>query len=436
MLTYFAEQGTTYEECLRKARAKYGDNIQIYMQRTVQIGGFLGLFSREGVEIMGFVKEPERPQSLLSSLSRKDVASCRDAASSPVKGEGSRTLAAATPRSVETSLEEEKQKILALAGKGSDPTIKVVLQEVRSLKERLESQLTVPSAVEEHPTIVKIGELLAGNEFSHSYISRIQQRIRREFPLAELEDFDRVQKQVVEWIGESIELYSGSEVKTKPRVMVLVGPTGVGKTTTIAKLAAIYGLGINNTPAVSVRMITIDNYRIAARQQIEKYGEIMGIPVSCVETYEDLRKTISLYADEVDLVLVDTIGKSPRDSIKLAEMKELLAACGTSMEVHLALAATTKASDIKEILQQFEPFNYRSVIVTKLDETNRIGNVVSALHEKGKSISFITNGQRVPQDIERASVVNFLINLEGFKIDRPYIEKRFSKTASDVLEGR
>jgi len=104
-----------------------------------------------------------------------------------------------------------------------------------------------------------------------------------------------------------------------------------------------------------------------------------------VETFEDLRKTIALYSQDVDLILVDTIGKSPRDNVKLAEMKQLLAACGSNAEVHLALAATTKSSDIREILQQFEPFNYRSVIVTKLDETIRIGNVVSALTERGKA---------------------------------------------------
>jgi flagellar biosynthesis protein FlhF len=171
-------------------------------------------------------------------------------------------------------------------------------------------------------------------------------------------------------------------------------------------------------------MITIDTYRIAAKQQIEKYGNIMEIPVFCVETHEELRKAIN-DSREADLILIDTIGESPRESVKLGEMKQLLAVCGSQAEVHLALAATTKSSDIRDILKQFEPFDYQSVIVTKLDETIRLGNVVSVLADQGKSISYITDGQRVPMDIARAAAVRFLINLEGFKIDRDKIEQRF-----------
>jgi flagellar biosynthesis protein FlhF len=84
-------------------------------------------------------------------------------------------------------------------------------------------------------------------------------------------------------------------------------------------------------------------------------------------------------------------------------------------------------------MQQYEPFNYRSIIVTKLDETTRVGNIVSALAERGKTVSFITNGQRVPQDIERATAVRFLINLEGFRINRQRIEEKFAFANREVL---
>jgi len=173
-----------------------------------------------------------------------------------------------------------------------------------------------------------------------------------------------------------------------------------------------------------VRILTIDNYRIGAKQQIEIYGEIMGIPVAFAESPQDFKKYLDLYHD-VDLVFVDTIGKSPKDFAKLGEMRELLRESGTGSSVHLALSATTKTSDIYEILRQFEPFNYQSVVLTKLDETTRIGNVVSVLFEKQKSISFVTDGQGVPQDIARASVVKLLTNLEGFRISRDHVEARF-----------
>ncbi len=203
-----------------------------------------------------------------------------------------------------------------------------------------------------------------------------------------------------------------------------MGPTGVGKTTTIAKLAAMHRIGTNGESPKEVRMLTVDNYRIGARTQIETYGEIMEIPVFCAESCQELRKKLALF-DDADLILIDTIGKSPRQSMMLAEMKELLSACGERAEVHLAMSATTKTSDISEILQQFEPFKYRSVILTKLDETMRIGNIISVLAERQKSISYLTDGQVVPQDICRASVPRLLMNLEGFRIDKNRIEKKF-----------
>lgn len=398
-MEYFTEQAPTYSECIRKIRIKYGENAKVLTQKTIRIGGFLGLFAKDGVEMTGIVS-PE-----------------------PIKA----------PRKA-LDLEEEKKKILASVNK-TDPTLQMVLSEVRNIKEKIEASSNTRST-EEHPTLSRIEELLSLNDFSPAFSRNLQERIKKEFSLDALNDFDAVQERVIDWVGETLQIYNEEPFQTRPRVMVLVGPTGVGKTTTIAKLAAIYGLGGAQSRPLSVRMITIDNYRIAAKQQIETYGNIMGIPVSCVETFEDLRKTIALYSQDVDLILVDTIGKSPRDNVKLAEMKQLLAACGSNAEVHLALAATTKSSDIREILQQFEPFNYRSVIVTKLDETIRIGNVVSALTERGKSVSYITDGQRVPQDIEKASVVRFLINLEGFRVDRRRIDEKFSKNSADSLKWR
>jgi flagellar biosynthesis protein FlhF len=405
-MEYFTEQAPTHAECIRKIKEKYGENAKILMRKSVRIGGFLGLFTRDGVEMTGIVSnEPLRYAADPLKNVRKPL-----------------------------DLEEEKRKILAVANPKTDPTLQTVLQEVRSLKEKLESTQIQSKVADEHPNLLKIGELLYANDFSHNYTLSIQNRIKRDFSLEALENFDALQSQVVEWIGESINIYQEPNSDNKPRVLILVGPTGVGKTTTIAKLAALYGVvGMNGLNPLSVRMITIDNYRIAAKQQIETYGNIMQIPVSCVETYEDLRKTIAMYAQEVDLVLVDTIGKSPRDAVKLAEMKEILNACGSTAEVHLAMAASTKFSDIKEIMQQYEPFNYRSIIVTKLDETTRVGNIISALAERGKTVSFITNGQKVPQDIERATAVRFLINLEGFRINRQKIEEKFAYATRDVL---
>jgi flagellar biosynthesis protein FlhF len=248
-------------------------------------------------------------------------------------------------------------------------------------------------------------------------------RARATFSVDELEDEHLVQNRVIEWIGETIDVHRPMSGE-RPQIFVLVGPTGVGKTTTIAKLAAMHAF--NGATPRNVRILTIDNYRIGAKEQIETYGNIMEIPVASVDSSKDMKKQMALAAD-ADMVFVDTIGKSPREFAKLAEMNELLRGTGGNDHVHLAVSATTKTADLKEILRQFEPFGFTSVIITKVDETNRLGNIISVLHEKQKPISYLTDGQNVPEDINPATVEQILLSLEGFQVDRQMIEDKFGE---------
>ncbi len=415
-MEYFVEQAPTHRDALEKVRRKYGDSAKVMHYKTVRIGGFLGLFGREGVEVTGyFSRGPQNREAagrdgLGSRPARQDAAG--GTGGSPAPGSA-------------TDFEEEKRKILGTV-KNDGKTLDLLLKEVQGLKTKLEErEQAVPASATEtdHETIDHVQQLLEKNEFSLSFSRQILSRLRREFALEALEDRDEVEASVVEWIGEAIPVRV-HELGGRPHVFVLVGPTGVGKTTTIAKLAAMWGFGSAATSAADVRILTIDNYRIGARTQIETFGDIMGIPVHCVESYADLEKQIALYRD-VDVVFVDTIGKSPRDSARIGEMKELLSACGQSMETHLAVSATTKTSDLGEIVQQFEPFGCTGLVATKLDETTKVGNLISALAEKQKPLVYVTDGQRVPQDIEPASVVKLLLHLEGFRIDRERLERRF-----------
>jgi flagellar biosynthesis protein FlhF len=398
-MQYFTEQAASHHEALDIIRAKYGDSAQVLSHRTVRMGGFLGLFARECVEVTGYIR-PERPH---------------EAKSAPKQ-----------------DFEEEKRKILSQAK--ADQALQQVLAEIQGIRDRLDEKPAAAAEAGDHETIRRIDALLALNDFSESFRREAVARLRKDFSLEALGDVEEVESAALEWVGDSILLWHGPD-GPKPRILALVGPTGVGKTTTIAKLAAIHAVGIGGGRPQSVRMITIDNYRIGARQQIETYGDIMGVPVSCVETAEDLRKTIAMHSD-ADLVLVDTVGKSPRDAVRLAEMQRVLAACGSKAETHLALSATTKASDMVQIMRQFEPFDYKAVVITKMDETNRIGNAISALAERGKPISYITNGQSVPQNIERARITRFLMNLEGFRVDRPRLEARYDEEPEESEGGR
>jgi flagellar biosynthesis protein FlhF len=433
MQQYFTEQGEDYAEALGKVREKYGDRVTILMRKSIRMkGGFLGLFSREGVELTGIVPNlPLKGQNLYAGAgvprTAGDPVLPREA---PLPKESGSLRELGSLREP-LDFEEEKKKILAAARPG-DPAIQLVLNEVRDIKEKIEKQNS-PAPREEHPTVSRIEEILVLNDFSLSYREGIRNRIKKEFSLEGLNDYDAVQDKVQEWIGESISVLREKKFYRRPKTMILVGPTGVGKTTTIAKLAAGLGIDANGQHIRQIVLITIDAFRLGAKEQMESYGAILCFPCYAVEDYMELKKTIALNS-EADIILVDTIGKSPRDMVKLGEMKQLLDACGSSAEVHLTLSAATKTSDIKEILRQFEPFNYRAVIVTKLDETIRTGNVISALAEAGKSISYITNGQKVPTDIRKASVVQFLINLEGFKVNRIKIEEQFPEDESEQIQ--
>ena len=426
MQGYFIEQGYTYDEAERKARAKYGDRLTILFHETTRIpGGFLNLFPREGVKITGIIP-------MLGRTPYRDAAS--HSPKPPVQKEPSSLREPSSPREP-LDFAEEKEKVLALAGASSqkDSAMKEVLDAVRTIREKIENQGLAGSR-EDHPTLNRLDDLLILNDFSPAYRKALLERVRKEITLEGLNNFGYVQDRVLEWIGESIKIYEADKFRVRPRIMVLVGPTGVGKTTTIAKLAANFGLDEKARQKRRVVLITIDAYRIGAKEQLGKYSEWMDFPFYPVSDYEELKKIIAVNSEGTDLFLIDTIGKNPRDMVKLGEMKMLLDACGTLAEFHLVAAATTKSSDLREILQQFESFNYRSVIVTKIDETIRTGNVIGILSEKGKSVSYITNGQTVPTDIRKASVVQFLINLEGFKVNRIKLEEKFPDKGHDQMQ--
>jgi flagellar biosynthesis protein FlhF len=409
-MEYFVEQAPTHREAEERVRLKYGDQARIMHHRSVRMGGFLGLFTREGVEVTGYFSHEPRRQVGADAVGRGGGAQSG-------AGRAGGGVAVASPIEGVRSLEEEKRKLLDVM-RGGDKTIETVLDEIRSLRDSLGA-----NGGDEHPMIAEIRSLLEQNDFSPSYIRTMLDRMRKELSVDELADRDGVHGRVVEWIGESIRIHE-PRASGRPEILILVGPTGVGKTTTIAKLAAMYGLE-RSQKSRDIRVLTIDNYRIGARQQIETYGQIMDIPVSFVESAEDMRKYLALYQD-ADMIFVDTIGKSPRDFRKLGEMNELLSMCGSRARVHLAVSATTKTCDVAEIATQFEPFKYEAVVVTKMDETTRGGNIISVLSEREKPISFLTDGQRVPQDIERATRVRLLMNLDGFNVSRATLEKQFS----------
>jgi flagellar biosynthesis protein FlhF len=183
----------------------------------------------------------------------------------------------------------------------------------------------------------------------------------------------------------------------KMRVAALVGPTGVGKTTTIAKLAAYAKLELKQ----KVALITLDTFRMAAVDQLHQYAEILQVPLHVALTVEDLRSALRFYQDRA-LVLIDTPGHSPKDATMQAQLRRLLDEL-PEVETHLVLSATTKPRDLADIAQRFEPLKPSRIIFTKLDETSTYGPLLSTLVRVKRPLSYLGTGQEVPQDLEMAT---------------------------------
>ena len=165
--------------------------------------------------------------------------------------------------------------------------------------------------------------------------------------------------------------------------------------------------------------------RVGALEQLERWGDRLSSRVLKAERVEDLKTLYEENRNNVDAIFIDTSGYSPNDAYHLAQIKMLLDVQGMNPDVYLALTASTKARDLQNIMQNYEPFGYKSVIVTKCDESEQIGNVISVLNERHKAVSYLTHGQMAARDITRASPIEFLMRLDGFKIDRVHIENRF-----------
>lgn len=184
----------------------------------------------------------------------------------------------------------------------------------------------------------------------------------------------------------------------KSKVVFFVGPTGVGKTTTIAKLASDFKLD----KKLKVAMITSDTYRIAAVEQLRTYANILGIPLQVVYTVEEMNSAIETFSD-YDLILIDTAGRSHKNKEQCQEIKQLIKESKISesqkKEVFLVLSAATKYKDLLNIVEVYGEIGDYKLIFTKLDETTCLGNILNIRLKTGASLSYVTCGQVVPDDI-------------------------------------
>ena len=234
-------------------------------------------------------------------------------------------------------------------------------------------------------------------DLSEEVARELIERARAEVSGAELADPVLAKARVARMIEAEIAI-AGPILVTpgRRRLAALVGPTGVGKTTTIAKLAAHYRLKEKR----NVGLITVDTYRIAAVEQLRTYADIIDLPMQVVSTPREMREAVRRL-DGLDLILMDTAGRSPRDEIKIQELKSFLNEARAD-EVHLVLSSVASARTLEHTARRFAAVGTTALILTKLDEATGLGNLVPLLRSSGLPLSYLTNGQNVPDDIETA----------------------------------
>jgi len=225
----------------------------------------------------------------------------------------------------------------------------------------------------------------------------VVERAAAAVPVDSAHDPGALQSSIRKTIGSMIETAGPITCKKgKTKIIALVGPTGVGKTTTLAKLAA-------NSKFVfkkNVALISADTYRMSAIEHLNTFAGIAHLPISAVYSPDELKASLKAQQDK-DLIFIDTAGRSPRDKKFLLELKEFMD-CAQPDEIHLVVPANITYMDLLETIRRFGVLSINRVIITKTDETVVTGSILNISSEVGNPLSYVTNGQTIPDDIELA----------------------------------
>jgi flagellar biosynthesis protein FlhF len=239
--------------------------------------------------------------------------------------------------------------------------------------------------------------------------TKLAREVVRELPYTD--KLETAWEEALQIMGARLRLVN-EDIVDKGGVIALVGPTGVGKTTTVAKLAARYAMrrGVRHTA-----LITTDNYRVGAHEQLRTYGRLLDMPVRNALNKDELQTNLDDLLDK-DLVLIDTAGMSQRD-MRISEQLSVLKESKANIKVFLVVAATSQLAGLEETINVFRGINLDGCILTKLDEATSLGPAISAMIEKKLSLAYFSDGQRVPEDLHMARI-DKLINQGNFNMNR------------------
>ena len=407
--------GPTLPDVLTQIDRELGPNALIIHTRPIRMGGFFGVLGQQGYEVTVAIDYNFRPrEEPVPRPPAEERAGYRPFGADP----------AAPPRPVQPL---PPPVVHQAAPAVSAPTAARVRDAEAQMAARRElSEMRVrprggasPAGVEPSRTLSddmeRMHRMLVKNQVEEYLSRRLLKTFDEQLSLLG-EDWNRSGPRFEQFVAGMIRTVPGIKLREgrKPVVAAFVGPTGVGKTTTIAKIAGHFSLMEHRR----VGIITSDTFRIAATDQIRRYGEIIGVPVRVVETPEDLQQAL-LQFNGYDLVLLDTAGRSPQNKEQIIHLKQLMDAARPD-EVHLVVSMTTKYIDVLSIVAKFGVVPTSRVILTKFDETRTYGLALNLSVNFGMDIAYMTAGQSVPDDLEAADPVRIAkLVVGGATADRP-----------------
>jgi flagellar biosynthesis protein FlhF len=366
------------QEAMVQVKVEMGQEAVILHTRKFKEGGFLGLFAQEFVEVTAAVdhhypeikKEEVIDKVVWPNLSKTEIKETSD-----------------TVDNIEETLSEDESSLEQ--------------DDLREMKQMMEDMMKQIEQASFNLGLNHMGnniyKILVKNEVEPILARRIVKSTMEKIPPSQYEDLDFIREKMIERIARILKESKPIVLpKRKQQVFALVGPTGVGKTTTIAKLAANFAI----TSKKNVALITSDTYRIAAVEQLKAVGEVLGINVDVVFTPQSIKNAIASHRDK-DVILIDTAGRNHRSMLHVSELKAFMDAAQPD-EIFLVLSATTRLKDMLDIVKNYENIEFNRIIFTKIDETTTYGPILSLIYKTKKYLSYCTTGQSIPDDIEIA----------------------------------
>lgn len=397
------------QEAMLKVKMDLGSEAVIMNSKKVKKKGLLGLFTKPMIEVVAAIDDeyvkPTRPSQVQTrttplttetpiSVQSRPVAAAvfNQTAYKPAQASVNQTAPESSPEG-NARLNELESKI-----KNMEAMLGQIYQNVAQPKTEPGKPGDVqPAKPIENEIAVALRYWLIENEIDQKLAEKIVDKLmERGIKGLKPEEISALTGKVMQVLLAEPETIS-LRTDGRPQIVMFIGPTGVGKTTTLAKLAADFSLNRQK----NVGLITADTYRIAAIEQLKTYAEILNIPVSIVYSNQEAQDSVAKFSDK-DLILIDTAGRSHRNKQHFDELKSLINAV-VADEIYLVISANTSRSALKEILEYYSFIQSYKLLFTKLDESPAPGVIINARYMTGRPLSYTTAGQSVPDDLEVAN---------------------------------